>query len=165
MVGALARLNNNSRQLSPRAKAALKTSGMKMPCHNPFANNMAQLIECFHATEDAIKTIGELLSIGPKQEPLAKPDRFGRGVGIVEAPRGTLYHEYEINRDGFIENAECVIPTGQNLRSIEDDLRALVPRYSTPKAEITRSVETLEPRPMHIVLIPHHGREVRRVNL
>ncbi|MCC6501855.1 MAG: Ni/Fe hydrogenase subunit alpha [Deltaproteobacteria bacterium] len=144
MVGALARLNNNSRQLSPRAKAALKTSGLKMPCYNPFANNMAQLIECFHATEDAIATIEELLSMGPKAEPLAKPTKFGRGVGIVEAPRGTLYHEYEINRDGFIENAECVIPTGQNLRSIEDDLRSLVPKIlDKPKAEIAKAVETL----------------------
>ena len=144
MVGALARLNNNSRQLSPKARAALKASGIKLPCNNPFANNMAQLIECFHATEDAISTIDELLSMGPKAEPLAKPTGFGRGVGIVEAPRGTLYHEYEINKDGLIERAECIIPTAQNLRSIEDDLRALVPKIlDKPKTEIARTVETL----------------------
>ena len=144
MVGALARINNNSRQLGPRAKAALKSSGIKLPCHNPFANNMAQLIECFHATEDAITTIDEILAMGPKTEPLAKPRGFGRGVGMVEAPRGTLYHEYEISKDGFIERAECIIPTAQNLRSIEDDLRALVPKMlDLPKAEIARGVETL----------------------
>lgn len=144
MVGALARLNNNGRQLSPRAKAALKASGIKLPCHNPFANNMAQLIECFHATEDAISIIDELLEMGPKTEKLAKPRGYGRGVGIVEAPRGILYHEYEINRDGLIERAECLIPTAQNLRSIEDDLRAYVPRVlERPKAEIAKGVETL----------------------
>lgn len=144
MVGALARLNNGSRQLGPRAKAALKASGIKLPCFNPFANNMAQLIECFHATEDSIATIDEILAIGPKAEPLAKARGFGRGVGMVEAPRGTLYHEYEINKDGLIERAECLIPTAQNLRSIEDDLRALVPRIlDRPKAEIAKSVETL----------------------
>jgi coenzyme F420-reducing hydrogenase alpha subunit len=144
MVGALARINNNSRQLGPRAKAALKASGIKLPCYNPFANNMAQLIECFHATEDAITTIDKILEMGPKAEPLAKPRGFGRGVGIVEAPRGTLYHEYEINKEGLIERAECLIPTAQNLRSIEDDLRALVPKIlDRPKAEITKSVETL----------------------
>jgi coenzyme F420-reducing hydrogenase alpha subunit len=144
MVGALARLNNNSRQLSGRAKAALKASGLKLPCHNPFANNMAQLIECFHATEDAIDIIDELLEMGPRNEPLAKPRGYGRGVGMVEAPRGTLYHEYEIGKDGLVERAECMIPTAQNLRSIEDDLRALVPQMlDRPKAEIAKSVETL----------------------
>jgi coenzyme F420-reducing hydrogenase alpha subunit len=144
MVGALARLNNNSRQLSGRAKAALKASGLKLPCHNPFANNMAQLIECFHATEDAISIIDEILSMGPKNEPLAKPRGHGRGVGMVEAPRGTLYHEYEIGKDGLVERAECMIPTAQNLRSIEDDLRALVPKMlDRPKAEIAKAVETL----------------------
>ncbi|CAG1065298.1 hydrogenase, group IIIb [uncultured bacterium] len=144
MVGALARLNNNSRQLSGRAKTALKASGLKLPCHNPFANNMAQLIECFHATEDAINIIDELLEMGPRNEPLAKPRGHGRGVGMVEAPRGTLYHEYEIGKDGLVERAECMIPTAQNLRSIEDDLRALVPKMlDRPKAEIAKSVETL----------------------
>jgi len=144
MVGALARLNNNSRQLSKKGQAALKASGLKLPCNNPFANNMAQLIECFHATEDAMSTIDELLELGPKNEPLAKASTFGRGAGIVEAPRGLLYHEYEINRDGFIEDAVCVIPTAQNLRSIEGDLRALVPgMLDRPKSEIARSVETL----------------------
>lgn len=144
MVGALARINNNSRQLGPRAKAALKASGIKLPCYNPFANNMAQLIECFHSTEDAIATIDKILEMGPKAEPLAKPRGFGRGVGIVEAPRGTLYHEYEINKDGLIERAECIIPTAQNLRSIEDDLRAMVPKMlDRPKAEIAKGVETL----------------------
>lgn len=144
MVGALARLNNNSRQLSPRAKAALKASGLKLPCHNPFANNMAQLIECFHATEDAIATIEKLLDRGIRNEPLAKPRGHGRGVGIVEAPRGTLYHEYVVDKEGLIESAECMIPTAQNLRSIEDDLRALVPMLlERPKAEIAKSVETL----------------------
>ncbi|MCL4874905.1 Ni/Fe hydrogenase subunit alpha [bacterium] len=144
MVGALARVNNNRRQLGPRAKDALKASGMKLPCYNPFMNNMAQLIECFHATEEAIGFIDELLELGPKPEPLARPRGHGRGVGIVEAPRGTLYHEYEINRDGIIESSVCIIPTAQNLRSIEDDLRAFVPTVlDRPKAEIAKGVETL----------------------
>lgn len=144
MVGALARLNNNSRQLGTRARAALKASGLRLPCHNPFANNMAQLIECYHSTEDAISTIDELLELGPKTERLARGRAHGRGVGIVEAPRGTLYHEYEIGSDGLIKRAECIIPTAQNLRSIEDDLRAFVPTVlDRPKAEIAKGVETL----------------------
>lgn len=144
MVGALSRVNNNHRQLGPLAKKAMKKAGLKAPSFNPFHNNMAQLIECYHATEESISLIDKLLMTGPMHEELAKPRGWGKGIGIVEAPRGTLYHEYEINKDGIITRAECMIPTAQNLRSIEDDLRAFVPTIlDRPKKEITRSVETL----------------------
>lgn len=144
MVGALARLNNNWRTLRPRARAAMKSTGLKLPSSNPFMNNMAQLIECFNFTEESIRIIEGLLSMGPRQEALKTPRGFGRGIGIVEAPRGTLYHDYTINKAGFIERAECIIPTAQNLRSIEDDLRAFVPAIiDEPKEEIRRKVETL----------------------
>lgn len=144
MVGALARLNNSFAKLSPRAKAAAKKAGFKPPSYNPFLNNLAQLIECFHSTEDSIELIDKLLDMGPVQEPLMKPKSWGRGIGIVEAPRGTLYHEYKINRDGIIEKAVCMIPTAQNLRSIEEDLRAYVPAIlKRPKSEICARVEML----------------------
>lgn len=144
MVGALARVNNNFRQLKPGAKAAAKAAGLVPISFNPFMNNIAQLIECFHITEDSIGLIDSLLELGPRQEPLAKPKGWGLGIGIVEAPRGTLYHEYRINKNGVIEKANCIIPTAQNLRSIEADLRAYVPTIlDKHKSEISRSVETL----------------------
>ncbi|MBI5344217.1 MAG: Ni/Fe hydrogenase subunit alpha [Deltaproteobacteria bacterium] len=144
MVGALARLNNNFRQLRPRAKAAAATAGLRPPFSNPFLNNMAQMIECIHLTEDSIALIGRLLDMGLKPEPVKKPRGYGRGIGIVEAPRGTLYHEYVIDKKGFIESAECIIPTAQNLRSIEEDLIDFVPTIlDRPKEEIRKSVETL----------------------
>lgn len=144
MVGALARVNNNFLQLKPRARKAAQRCGLKPPSNNPFMNNFAQLVECYHATEESIRLIDKLLLSGPKTEPLKKPKGWGRGIGLVEAPRGTLYHEYVINRKGLIERAECIIPTAQNLRSIEEDLRAFVPTLlDRPKQEISRSVETL----------------------
>ena len=144
MVGALARVNNNWRQLSKRSRAIAEKAGLRVPCFNPFHNNTAQLVECFQMTGDAIRAIDELLEAGLKPEPLKKPKGWGTGIGIVEAPRGTLYHEYRINRDGFVEAAECIIPTAQNLRSIEDDLRAFVPLImDKPKEEIRTLIETL----------------------
>lgn len=144
MVGALARVNNNYKDLTPRAKKAAKAAGFNPPSDNPFMNNIAQLVECFHSTEDSVRIIEKLLETGPKHEPVKKPKGFGSGVGIVEAPRGTLYHQYKINRDGIIESSNCIIPTAQNLKSIEDDLRAFVPMLlDRPKAEIAKSVETL----------------------
>lgn len=144
MVGALARVNNGFRQLKPSARKAAIALGVKPPVYNPFLNNAAQLVECFHATESAIGIIDKLLHMGLKPEEIQKPKGYGRGIGIVEAPRGTLYHEYEIDKDGIITRAECIIPTAQNLRSIEDDLRGFVPTIiDRPKAEITKAVETL----------------------
>ena len=93
---------------------------------------------------DAIETIDRILEMGPVLEEVKKPKKGGRGIGIVEAPRGTLYHEYTISEAGIVESAECIIPTAQNLRSIEDDLRAFVPLIlDRPKAGIAKAVETL----------------------
>lgn len=144
MVGALARLNNNWRLLKPKARKAAKEAGLTPPVYDPFLNNMAQAIECVHYTEESIALIDELLSMGLKKgEPVKEPRKWGRGVGIVEAPRGILYHEYHINREGYIEKAECIIPTNQNLRIIEEDLRTLVPKIlDRPKDEIRKAIET-----------------------
>ena len=50
------------------------------------------------------------------------------GHGATEAPRGMLYHRYEIDEDGTILDARIVPPTSQNQRAIEEDLRAVVER-------------------------------------
>ncbi|TAN62028.1 Ni/Fe hydrogenase subunit alpha [bacterium] len=144
MVGALSRLNNNFKMMNSHGKAAAKKAGFKPPVDNPFMNNIAQLIECFHLTGEAVRLIDTLLKTGVKLETPQKPASYGRGIGIVEAPRGTLYHDYTIDKNGVIQNADCVIPTAQNLRSIEDDLRQLVPQLlDRPKNEITQVIETL----------------------
>ena len=51
--------------------------------------------------------------------------RAGTGHGVSEAPRGLLYHRYELDRDGLIRSATIIPPTSQNLAVIEDDLRRL----------------------------------------
>jgi coenzyme F420-reducing hydrogenase alpha subunit len=48
-------------------------------------------------------------------------------MAATEAPRGVLYHRYEVNKDGTIRLAKIVPPTSQNQRRIEDDLRNLLP--------------------------------------
>jgi sulfhydrogenase subunit alpha len=144
MVGALARYNNNHNQLNPRAKAAATALDLKPGCANPYLNTVAQLVETVNCYEEAIEIIHELLEKGVNSEELVKPARYsGEGVGACEAPRGTLYHHYVIN-NGYVAEANCVIPTGQNLANIEADMRALVPGLlnRTPD-EITKSLEML----------------------
>ncbi len=144
MVGAMARVNNNFNALLPQAKKAAKEAEIQPPLTNPFLNNIAQLIETIHLSEQAIGIIDTLISKGLKKEPVKKPTKFGRGAGIVEAPRGTLFHDYTIDEKGMITEANCLIPTATNLRSIEEDMRYFVPTMlERPKEEIQNAVERL----------------------
>lgn len=146
MVGSLARFNNNFDQLHRKAKEVAAALGVKPICMNPFHNNTAQLIECVHCTEHSIELIDELLTRGLCEEPLVKPQRFGLGVGSADVPRGILFHEYELNKEGKIVNANLIIPTGQNLANIEADMRAMVPALletGMSREEMTLRLEML----------------------
>lgn len=125
-VGALARFNNNHAQLHSAAKKAAKDLGLVAPCNNPFHNNTAQLVEAVHCVEVSIELIDKLLTRGLTFESLVRPDRFASGAGATEVPRGVLFHEYGLDAQGKIEFANLIIPTGQNLANIEDDMRLLV---------------------------------------
>jgi len=52
--------------------------------------------------------------------------RAGLGHGVSEAPRGLLYHRYELDSEGLIRDATIIPPTSQNQAAIEDDLRRMV---------------------------------------
>ena len=82
--------------------------------------------------------IDEVLIEGLADEPPARPEGGGYGVGAVEAPRGTLYHAYTYDGDGRLSAADCLIPTAQNLASIEADLQQLVPTLLAGDRELLR---------------------------
>ena len=146
MVGALARVNNNYEQLSPLALESANDLRIKRPCHNPFANTFAQIVECAHCLEDSIDIIDELLDGGIKEEEEQAPValRAGAGVGAVEAPRGALFHEYQYGTDGKCLAANMVIPTAENLANLEADMRAYMPFIiEQSKESITHHLEML----------------------
>lgn len=145
-VGALSRYRLNHTRLHPEAQRTAAALGLHAACANPFANNLAQCVEVVHCLESAVAALDELLSTGIRAEPRVRPTRFGRGVGAVEAPRGVLFHEYELDEVGVIRSANLVIPTGQNLANIEDDLRELTPRLLSAGMEpqaVTNRLEML----------------------
>jgi coenzyme F420-reducing hydrogenase alpha subunit len=152
-VGALARFNLNASKLHPEAKQVAAAIGLNAPCHNPFFNTSAQLVEAIHCTEVALQIVSQLLTSGiDKSEAVIVginenhniPVQAGSGVGAVEVPRGTLFHHYEVDANGMILQADCVIPTGQNLQNIEDDMRALIPDIlHQSEAEIVLTLEML----------------------
>lgn len=155
MVGALSRFNNNFRQLMPKARETAEGLGLEALSYNPYHITFAQIVELVHCLESMVELIEELLSRGIKDEREKRPPiagwsvklpsiRKSWGVGVVEAPRGLLIHEYKFNDRGLIESANCIIPTAQNLANIEEDMRKLVPEIlDRPKKEITLLLEML----------------------
>jgi len=148
MVGALARLNINHDKLSPMAKKTAEMFDLKPVCHNPFMNNVAQLVEVVHSVEDSIRLIGELEAAGLQHQPdYNNPEvkvKAGRGIGAVEVPRGILFHDYTYNQKGICTKANCIIPTNQNHGNIELDMKALLPKVlGKSEKEIELSLEML----------------------
>lgn len=141
-VGALARLNNNFAFLHEWAQEISLSFGLKPVNHNPFMNNIAQLVECVHVVAESIDMIDELLGSvfsEPRQQVIA---RAGSGVGAVEVPRGILYHSYEFDDTGHIVKCDCVIPTGQNHANIQHDLHELAEQYAKEGSK-DREIELL----------------------
>jgi sulfhydrogenase subunit alpha len=124
-VGALARLNNNFEFLEEKSRAAAEELGLTPVNHNPYMNNVAQVIECDHVIRESIKLIDRLLEMDLTDIKADYRVRAGEGVGAVEVPRGILYHNYEIDSEGLITKANCIIPTTQNNANIHFDLAAL----------------------------------------
>ncbi len=145
MVGALARWNNNHDKLCEVSRDAARRLGLEPGCCNPYLNTIAQVVEAGHCALDSVAIIDKLLADGLKNErPNQDPTRYGTGVGATEVPRGILYHEYTYDRQGRVAKANCIIPTGQNLANIDDDMKKLVPEIiEKPKQDITLQLEML----------------------
>ena len=127
-VGALARCNNNPELITGLAKEVADKFGYKAPNYNPYFNNVGQLIETALCWERSKRLCDELIERGPEKEPPAEVKvKEGRGIGVTEAPRGLLIHDYTFNKDGICIGANCVIPTNQNTGNLEDDMREIVP--------------------------------------
>jgi coenzyme F420-reducing hydrogenase alpha subunit len=124
-VGPLARFNLNHDQLSQGARAAAAECRLVAPCRNPFRSIVARAVELVHACEEALEII-ERYEPPPAPRAVVQA-RAGVGHGCTEAPRGILYHRYEVNGEGDVVKAWIVPPTSQNQKRIEDDLREFVP--------------------------------------
>ncbi len=117
MAGAMARILNNKEQLDNESKKYLNKNELSLK--NPFFNNIAQALELLHLSKKAVKLAEKL----EKQEKVSKfKIKKGHGVSAVEAPRGTLFHEYKINNNGKISYCNIIPPTTQNLNMMEIDI-------------------------------------------
>jgi sulfhydrogenase subunit alpha len=142
LVGPLARYSLNAEKLAPGAAAAAHSAGLDTTCHNPFMSIIVRAVEVVHAFETGIAIIDEY-------EPPDRPDvevnaRAGIGHGVTEAPRGLLYHRYQIDEVGLVADAVIIPPTSQNQATIEHDLWHYIENHlDLPDDELRRQAEVM----------------------
>ena len=140
LVGPLARLNVNHEHLMPLARQALADRGLSLPLRNPFHGIIARSVEILYALEESLRLIERYEP--PPLAALPVAVRPGTGMACTEAPRGILYHRYEVDGEGVIREAKIVPPTSQNQSRIEEDLRLFMPRLlDLPDQEVALACE------------------------
>ena len=119
-VAPLARLNAADGMATPLAQEAyeefFKTLGGK-PVHHTLANHWARVIELLYAAErlQELANDPEITSRDLRVLPTKTP---AKGIGVVEAPRGTLFHHYETDEQGLITKANLIVATQNNAARI-----------------------------------------------
>lgn len=149
-VGPLARLNVAKKMASEEAQGfadQLFDQFGERPIHDPIAYNLARSIELLSAVEQAIPLIKDT-NLQEDNYRIPIEPQSGEGVGVVEAPRGTLFHNYWTNDDGIITKVNCMIATGQNVRTIEQGVQQkaqeLLPELLKPDPEHLNALNELE---------------------
>lgn len=121
LVGSLARLNLNKDLLNERTQQDLSECLKIFPSNNIYHNNLAQAIEILQCVNDSIDILKNLKLI--EEKPVQKLPQAGIGVGVIEAPRGILYHYAKVDEKGLIVDYDVIVPTAQNQINIENDLK------------------------------------------
>ncbi|MFW9834174.1 MAG: Ni/Fe hydrogenase subunit alpha [Candidatus Thorarchaeota archaeon] len=132
----LARCNVADKMATPLADAALKEMRelVGRPSHHTFAYHYARIVEMVQAAE-WIKTLLEDPEIVSKDVKLADVEpKAGEGVGLVEAPRGILLHNYTSDERGMLTKANLIVATNNNIAGIEKSLMVAAKQVFEEKA-------------------------------
>jgi NAD-reducing hydrogenase large subunit len=140
-VGPLSRVNNCDRFDTPLAEAARQefaavTDGK--PCNVTMAYHWARMIELLHSSE----TIARLLNDPDLQgdDLVVKGERREEGVGIIEAPRGTLFHHYQVNEDDQVTMCNLIVSTTNNNESMNRAVQKVAVDHLSEVEEITEGL-------------------------
>lgn len=136
-VGPLARMNTCSSIPTPLAeqqRLLFRALDEERPVQSTLAYHWARLIELLHCAESIQQLLtdpdlisGDLTVSGELQQ---------TGIGVIEAPRGTLFHHYEVNEEGLVEKANLIVSTTNNNQAMNESVRQVANEYLKGK-EIT----------------------------
>jgi sulfhydrogenase subunit alpha len=136
LVGPLARINLNHDRLPVELRELLTRCGFSFPSQNMFHSIVARAAECWLAIDEALRLLQDYAS--PSQAAITWQARAGTCMMATEAPRGLLWHHYDLDAAGRVQTARIVPPTSQNQARIEEDLR-----YSFENLDLNQSDDAL----------------------
>jgi F420-non-reducing hydrogenase large subunit len=183
-VAPLARLNASDGMATPLAQESyekmFETLGGK-PVHNTMAFHWARLIEALYASERILELARdpELTSPDIVNLPTATPKE---GVGVVEAPRGTLFHHYQTDENGILTKVNLIVATTNNMApivmSVDKAARSLIHKGQVSDGllnMVEMAFRAYDPcmacgthtlpgeMPLEIVIRDHHANEIKRL--
>ena len=129
-VGPLARINNCDSICTPLAEAerrefrAAAGGGMQ---HATLAYHWARLIEMLHAAERIEHLLDDPDITGT--DLVTRGERAFEGIGVVEAPRGTLFHHYKVDENDLVTKANLIVATTHNNQAMNEAVRSVAARY------------------------------------
>lgn len=129
-VGPLARLNVADRISTPQADKELQEwrSSRRTPRRSSFYYHWARLIEIVYALERIEQLLNDPDICGTDILANGKPTNQ-QGVGIIEAPRGTLFHHYWVDENGRVEKVNLIVATGHNNLAMNRAVQAVARKY------------------------------------
>ncbi len=128
-VGPLARINNADRMPTPLAEAERRVftaMGNGEPVHATMAYHWARMIEMLYAAEAIRELLGDPDCYG--QDLVIRGERAFEGVGVVEAPRGTLIHHYVVDETDAVVKANLIVATTNNNTAMNTAVREVAAR-------------------------------------
>lgn len=131
-VGPLARLNVCDYAGTPKADEELRAFRQLSPKGKPVASSFhyhyARLIEILFSLEKIAETVEDPNITNTRVRAQADVNQLV-GVGVSEAPRGTLFHEYHVNEDGILQSVNLIIATGQNNLAMNRTVQQIARQY------------------------------------
>jgi coenzyme F420-reducing hydrogenase alpha subunit len=146
-VGPLARLNVCGRYSTPRAQKMLEmlTAVTPLPYQSSMLYHLSRIMELMTAVEQAEALIQDDAVLSEKVRPvLGEPKDGAHGVGIIEAPRGTLVHIYDIDAKGFTKGVKLYVATQHNNLAINEALTETARRTITDDKPDEETLNRLE---------------------
>jgi len=181
-VGPLARVNNCDSFDTPQAESArreFKALTQGKPNNLTMAYHWARMIELVHSAESIQRLLHDPDLQG--SDLTVKGERRDEGIGIVEAPRGTLFHHYRVNRDDQITMANLIVSTTNNNEPMNRAVQKVAEQYLSGRLEITEgmlnhvevAIRAYDPclscathamgrMPLEVVILDHNGEVVDR---
>jgi NAD-reducing hydrogenase large subunit len=129
-VGPLARVNNCDFITTPLAEAArqeFKAHGKGGFVHASLAYHWARMIEMLYSAEDIKRLLLDEVTMG--EDLMTRGEKRLEGIGVVEAPRGTLFHHYLVNEDDLVVRANLIVSTTSNNQAMNEAVRQVAATY------------------------------------